>query len=334
MHVHVDGPPNAARETPTAERQPVISAIIVSWNTRKLTLDCVDSLVNTLLALATEIIVVDNASSDDTVEQLRARHPQVKLIANQENLGFARANNLGMTVCTGQYVALINSDVVVPRDCLEKIVQFMDRHPDIGMLGPKMILRDGSIGVSVYKSPTVWKWFCNALGLSVAFKNSDTFANFELSNFDYTKTQDVEVLTGWFWVVRSSALQKVGVLDDQFFMYGEDLDWPKRFRDAGWRVTYYAEAQAVHYCGASSDRAPVRFYVEMNRANLQYFRKHHKPLAVAGFWLAMMLQHVVRVLGYGAVYLSKKKDRATVAHKIKRSWICLQWLFGLKQEVR
>ena len=325
---------SAAHETPTAERRAIVSAIIVSWNTRKLTLDCVDSLVTTRPALATEIIVVDNASSDDTVEQLRLRHPAATLIANHENLGFARANNLGMAVCTGQYVALINSDVVVPSGCLEQIVQFMDQNPDIGMLGPKMVLRDGSIGASVYKSPTVWKWFCNALGLSVAFKHSDTFANFELPNFDYTKTQDVDVLTGWFWVVRSTALQEVGVLDDQFFMYGEDLDWPKRFRDAGWRVTYYAEAEAIHYCGASSDRAPVRFYVEMNRANLQYFRKHHSALAVVGFWLAMMLQHVVRVLGYGAVYLTKKDSRAAAAHKIKRSSTCLLWLFGLKKEVR
>jgi GT2 family glycosyltransferase len=336
MQAPIEDSSTVVRERPLSDRNPAVSAIIVSWNTRQLTLDCVESLASTQAALSTEIIVVDNASSDDTVDQLRSKYPHVKVIANQENLGFARANNLGMAACTGPYVALINSDVVVPPGCLENIVQYMDHHPDIGMLGPKMILRDGSIGPSVYKFPTVWNWFCNALGLSLAFKGSGAFANFELPNFDYNKTQDVDVLTGWFWVVRSSALPKVGVLDDRFFMYGEDLDWPRRFQKAGWRVTYYSDAQAIHYCGASSDRAPARFYVEMNRANLQYFRKHHNFLAVFGFWLAMTLQQLVRVTGYSVVYLFRAGNRTTVACKIKRSAACLLWLLGLKRasEVR
>ena len=308
--------------------RPAVSAVIVSWNTRKLTLECVASLESTRPGLATEIIVVDNASADDTVPELRQRYPQVQVIANDRNLGFAKANNLGLNRSTGKYVALINSDVVVPQGSLEKIVAYLDQHPDIGMLGPKMILRDGTIGRSVYKFPTVWSWFCNAFGLSTAFRGSDTFGNFERTNFDYAKTQDVDVLTGWFWVVRSSALEKVGVLDDRFFMYGEDLDWPKRFHKAGWRVTYYSEAEAIHYCGASSDRAPALFYVEMNRANLQYFRKHHSAIAVAGFWLAMCLQQTLRIIGYGLLYALYRPSSSTPAHKVKRSVACLRMLLG------
>jgi len=316
--------------------QPTVSVVIVSWNTCQLTLDCVRSLESSRNSLSTEIIVVDNASSDGTVEQLRRQFPHVNVIENRENLGFARGNNVGLKICTGKYVALINSDVVVPQGCLEKMLSFMEENARIGMLGPKMILRDGSIGKSVYASPTVWNWFCNGLGLSSLFKHSKLFANFELADFDYNKTQDVDMLTGWFWLVRSTALQEVGVLDDQFFMYGEDIDWPSRFRKAGWRVTYCSEAEAIHYCGASSDRAPTRFYVEMNRANLQYFRKHHGPLGVLGFWLAMWIQQLVRVLGYCFVYLFRQKQRAAAAYKVKRSAICLLWLSGLKKtsEVR
>ena len=325
-----------AQKNNMANRGAMLSVVIVSWNTRKLTLDCVESLQSTRAALATEVIVVDNASSDDTVERLREQYAHVCVIQNAENLGFARANNIGMEVCTGKYVALINSDVVVPKGCLEKMVGYMEQNRGIGMLGPKMILRDGTIGRSVYAFPTVWNWFCNALGLSAMFKGSRAFANFELWDFDYTRTQDVDMLTGWFWLVRGKALEKVGVLDDQFFMYGEDIDWPKRFHKAGWRVTYYAEAEAIHYCGASSDRAPTRFYVEMNRANLQYFRKHHGAWGVAGFWLTMWMQQLVRVLGYGAVYLFKQKQRAAAAYKVRRSAVCLLWLSGLKKasEVR
>jgi GT2 family glycosyltransferase len=311
--------------------QPIVSVVVVSWNTCQLTLNCVRSLENSRKLLSTEIIVVDNASSDDTVEQLRRQFPHVHVIENRENLGFARGNNVGLKLCTGRYVALINSDVVVPEGCLEKMVLYLEENARIGMLGPKMILRDGSIGKSVYASPTVWNWFCNAVGLSSLFKHSKLFANFELADFDYHKTQDVDTLTGWFWLVRSSALEEVGVLDDQFFMYGEDIDWPKRFRKAGWRVTYYSEAGAFHYCGASSDRAPTRFYVEMNRANLQYFRKHHGSFGVLGFWLAMWIQQLVRVLAYCFVYLFRQKQRAAAAYKVKRSAICLLWLSGLKK---
>jgi GT2 family glycosyltransferase len=316
--------------------QPTLSVVIVSWNTRKLTLDCVQSLESSRAVLSTEIIVVDNASSDDTVEQLRERYPHVHVIANERNLGFAQGNNIGLEVCPGKYVALINSDVVVPKGCLEKMVGYLEENPKIGLLGPKMVLRDGTIGKSVYAFPTVWNWFCNALGLSVAFKRSKAFANFELADFDYEKTQDVDMLTGWFWVVRSQALKEVGLLDNQFFMYGEDIDWPKRYHRAGWRVTYYADAQAFHYCGASSDRARTRFYVEMNRANLQYFRKHHGIFGVAGFWMAMWIQQFVRLMGYCFIYIFKQKQRVAAAYKVRRTTVCLLWLSGLKKasEVR
>ena len=151
--------------------QAIVSVVVVSWNTCRLTLDCVRSLESSRKSLSTEMIVVDNASSDDTVEQLRRQFPHVNVIENRENLGFARGNNIGLKICTGKYVALINSDVVVPQGCLEKMVLFMEESAGIGLLGPKMILRDGSIGRSVYASPTVWNWFCNALGLSSLHAN-------------------------------------------------------------------------------------------------------------------------------------------------------------------
>lgn len=322
--------------TPISDRQPTLSVVIVSWNTMKLVLDCLQSLERARLGLPTEIILVDNASTDGTVEKVRELYPHAKVIRNEENLGFAKANNVGIGIGSGEYVALVNSDVVVPQGCLEKMVRYMQLHPDIGMLGPKMILRDGTIGRSCYRFPTVWNWFCNALALNSIFKRSETFGNFELTNFDYDKIQDVDVLTGWFWMVRRSAIDRVGVLDEQFFMYGEDIDWPKRFHKEGWRVTFYPEAEAIHYCGASSDRAPTRFYVEMNRANLQYFSKHHGATGVVGFWLAMWIQQMLRVIGYCVVYVFSQKDRAGVAHKIRRSAICLLWLSGLRKasEVR
>jgi GT2 family glycosyltransferase len=307
-----------------------LSIVIVSWNTRQLVVNCLKSLENSRLTIPMEIILVDNASSDDTVECVRKQFPETKIIQNDANLGFARANNLGLEISTGEFVALINSDVEVSEGSLEKMIAYMRQEPSVGMLGPKMILRDGSVGRSCYRFPTVWRWFREALSLDTLLGKTAKFQDFEMSDFKYDRTTEVDVLTGWFWMVRRKAIEQIGFLDPQFFMYGEDIDWPKRFHDAGWKVVFFSEANAVHYCGASSDRAPLRFYVEMNRANLQYFKKHHNIFGVVGFWLAILLHHILRVVGYSLVFVLKGRERKLAAYRVKRSTACLLWLMGLK----
>jgi len=308
---------------------PKVSVVIVSWNTKKLVLECLASLEPRRERLGMEIILVDNASSDGTQDEVRREFPKVRLVQNEKNVGFSSANNIGIGLCSGQYICLINSDVLVPQDCLEKMLDYMERHQDIGIMGPKMILPDGTIGQSCMRFPSVWNWFCRALALDSLFKGSRVFGDFLMTNFKYDKTADVEVLTGWFWMIRAEALNQVGLLDDRFFMYGEDIDWPKRFRKGGWRVVFYAEAAAIHQCAASSSKAPIRFYVEMNRANLQYFRKHHNQLALVGFWAAIWLHQVIRIAGYGAIYLVKRSRRTDISLKLRRSVACLLWLMGL-----
>jgi GT2 family glycosyltransferase len=309
-----------------------ISIIIVSWNTKKLVSECLRSLEPAGRNCSLEIILVDNASKDGTVEMAQRDFPHVICVQNSANLGFAKANNIGMNIATGQYVCLINSDVTVPEGCLETMLEYMEQHRDIGMLGPKMRLPDGSVGQSCMRFPSLWNWFCNAIGLNSVVKGNAgaLIKDFMMSDFRYDHTADVNVLTGWFWMVRREALDQVGVLDDQFFMYGEDLDWPKRFNKAGWRVVFFNEAEAVHHCGASSSKAPVRFYVEMYRANLQYFRKHHSLPAVACFWVTMWLHQLLRIIGYGLVYLFKSAHRDETQYKIKRSLVCLVWLMNRK----
>jgi GT2 family glycosyltransferase len=313
-----------------------VSVIIVSWNTQELVLQCLKSLESVRTQLSVEIILVDNASADHTVELVREQFPHVRVAQNATNLGFAKANNIGIEISSGEYLALINSDVVVPDGCLEKMVDYMKQHSDIGMLGPKMILRDGSVGPSCYRFPTVWNWFCNALGLNSVFYGSKSLSDSTMTNFKYDKIQEVDVLTGWFWMVRRRAVDQIGVLDDRFFMYGEDLDWPKRFHDGGWTVVFFPEAEAIHHCGASSAQAPTRFYVEMNRANLQYFRKHHGLPGVVGFWLTTWLHQILRITGYCFVYMLNQSNRANAHYKVRRSIACLRWLMGLQKpsEVR
>jgi GT2 family glycosyltransferase len=151
-----------------------------------------------------------------------------------------------------------------------------------------------------------------------------------MSDFDHRTTTSVEVLNGWFVVVRRSALERVGPLDPQFFMYGEDVDWCYRFHQAGEGVVFFAEAGAIHYGGASSSHAPLRFYLELYRATWQYWRKHHGALAQLGFLAAFAVHHAIRLLGSAFIYLCLPSQRPNTATKFKRSLACLQWVGAAK----
>jgi len=308
---------------------PVVSVIIVTWNGKKYALECLEALLERGNALPMEIIVVDNASTDGTPEAIRERFPHVLLVRNDANFGFARANNIGIARSRGEYVCLVNSDVVVPAGCLDKMVQYLALHPDIGLLGPKMLSPNGGIGLSVMRLPTVSNTICCALGLHCIFPASQLFSGFLMEDYEYDRTEDVEVLTGWFWMVPRIALQQVGGLDERFFMYGEDIDWCHRFLKAGWRVVFYSDAEALHYGAASSAKAPTRFYIEMHRANLQYFRKYYGRIGSVGYLFATWLHEVVRIVGYSLVYCYRPRGRSAAAFKINKSLSCLKWLFGV-----
>jgi len=312
-----------------------LSIIIVSWNAKTYILECLTSLRAATSSLRVEIIVVDNASSDGSVEEVRAQFPDVKLIEAGSNLGFAKANNIGMKAASGRHVALINSDVNVPPNCLPTLIRHMEQFPQIGLIGPRMLSSNGEVRRSTMKFPTIWDCFVRAIAFDTLFKGTGLFSGFLNFDLDFTKVQDVDVLNGWFWMTRREALQQVGGLDEQFFMYGEDMDWCKRFHQAGWRVVFFPEAEAIHYGGASSANAPVRFYVEMQRANLQYWKKHHGPTSLLLYWLTVWLNNFIRTTGYALVYLWKRSSHSQALLEIRRNLAGLRSLMGLKayQEV-
>ena len=202
---------------------PAVSVIIVVWNAKKYVLECLESLREYCQHVYDEVIIVDNASIDGTPELIAEMFPEFKLIRNLENLGFAKANNIGMEQCSGDYVCLVNSDVKFTSDCLSPLLKFLSENPEVGMVGPKMLLPDGRVARSTMRFPTVWNQFCRAVGLNVAFKKSRLFGGYLMSDFNHQTTSSVEVLNGWFVVVSRTALDRVGVLDPQFFMYGEDV---------------------------------------------------------------------------------------------------------------
>jgi GT2 family glycosyltransferase len=304
-----------------------VSVVIVVWNAKKYVLECLDTLREHCKDVYTEVVVVDNCSTDGTPEIVAELFPEFKLIRNPENYGFAKANNIGMTHCTGEFVCLVNSDVKFTSNCISPMLQYLDIHPNVAMLGPKMLSgEDSRVYRSTLRFPTVWNIFCRAVGLDVIFKGSRFFGGLLMSDFDHQATAPVEVLVGWFWLVRRNAIERVGMLDTQFFMYGEDIDWCHRFHESGFGVAFYAEAEAFHYGGASSAASPARFYLEQARANWQYFRKNHGFLARAGFLAAIACHHAIRALGFAFAHLYAPSRRSETSLKLKKSLVCLHWV--------
>jgi GT2 family glycosyltransferase len=298
-------------------------------------MQCLASLSTQASSYPMETIVVDNASSDGSADQVAALYPDVRLIRNAENVGFAKANNQAVSVSTGRYLCFVNSDVKVLPHCVTRLVDFCEENPDVGMVGPRIIGGDGKLQRSCRGFPTVWNMFCRAVALDTFFPGNKIFTGYSLSHWPQDSVRPVDILSGCFWLVRRRALSQVGLLDENFFMYGEDMDWCKRFRANRWQVVFLPSAEAIHYGGASSSNSPVRFYIEKQKADLQYWRKHHSALAVASYFVISCLHLLVRVAAYSMAVLLKKPARQIYQYKVKRSVMCLRWLisscFGMRE---
>lgn len=310
-----------------------ISVIIVSWNAARHLRNCLESVreeTRRRPGPAAEAFVIDNASSDGSAEIAAEEFPDFNLVRNDRNLGFARANNIGIRMSSGKYLCLINSDVVVRPGCLLNIHRYMEAYPEIGILGPQIVNDAGAVQRSCMGFPTTWNIFCRALALDSVFPQLPLFGGHLLTFWPHNTTRRVDVINGCFWAVRRSALDTVGLLDETFFMYGEDMDWCRRFRLAGWPAVYFTGAQAVHYGGASSARAPVRFYIEKQKANLAYWRKHHGPQGEARALAIMILHESLRYAAARAAGLFPGRDRS---FNVERSKAALRWLFGLGSQM-
>jgi GT2 family glycosyltransferase len=307
----------------------LISVIIVTWNAKEHVRACLSTLQKQCADSNLEVIVSDNASTDGTPELIASEFPKIKLLRNGANLGFAKGNNVAVRQSSGSYLCFVNSDVKFTSDCFTPMLAYMQEHPQIGMLGPRSLTDDGHIARSTMRFPTVWNSFCRALGIDTVLGQMKLMRGQLMEDFDHDSTCDVEILNGWFWMMPRKAMEEVGLMDEQFFIYGEDVDWCYRFHQAGKRVVFFAGAEAIHIGGASSSAAPLRFSLEMQRANWQYIRKHFGPLRQFGFFLTGLLNDGVRAIGHGLRMLLPLKNRDDAKLKFKRSLAGLSWLLRL-----
>jgi len=312
---------------------PDVSIIIASWNAKEYVIDCLDSLLESEHGYSQEIIVVDNASSDGSDEMIEKKFPQVKLIRNERNLGFAKANNIGMSASSGQYVCVMNSDVTVLNNCIKKLMNFMDQNPKVGMAGPKILNPDGTLQPSCRHFPTIWNNLCQSLGLNRLFPRSAFFSDWLMDYWAHDRLGSVDALSGCFWMVRRKAIENVGMLDEDFFIYGEDIDWCRRFHISGWDVVFYPDAEAVHYGGASSGNAPIRFYLEMQKADMHYWKKHHGSVGQVCYILIILLRHLLRIIAMTFWFIIFSSKREESSFKLKRSLICVWWVLFNRHKI-
>ncbi|HEU4329731.1 MAG TPA: glycosyltransferase family 2 protein [Lapillicoccus sp.] len=306
------------------------SFVIVSWNAKAFLRQCIDSIVADSSGLEIEVVVIDNASSDGSPEMVQDEYPWVMLVRNDANVGFARANNQGIALSSGTYLCLVNSDVIVHPGCLTAMKEFLDRNPEIGLAGPRVLNADGSLQRSCRQAPTLRSVVFRALALDTLFRRSPVFGAHFMTHWDHDDVRAVDILSGCCWFARRSAVADIGGLNEAFFMYGEDMEWSLRFRRGGWSVMFNPAATITHYGGASSSRQPTRFYVEMQRADLQYWRMHHGPASFAAYYGAVVLQHSTRAAGHSLMWLVRPSGRERSATKVRGSVTCLARLLTLR----
>lgn len=255
-----------------------LSVVIVNYNVKYFLEQCLRSVYKSGAELEMEVFVVDNNSVDGSVEMVRKKFPRVILIANAENLGFSRANNQAIKKARGTYVLLLNPDTVLEDESLPRVFSFMEQHPDAGALGVKMLDGQGNfLPESKRGLPTPGVAFFKVFGLSALFPKSRSFGKYHLGYLDSDQTHQVDVLSGAFMLLRKEALNKAGLLDEDFFMYGEDIDLSYRITKSGYRNYYYPGTRIIHYKGESTKKSSINYVLVFYKAMIIFARKHFSP---------------------------------------------------------
>ena len=248
-----------------------LSVVIVSYNVRDYLENCLQSVSRALEGIEGEVFVVDNHSDDDSVEAVRSQYPWVRLIENQENMGFSRANNIAIREARGEYVLLLNPDTIVEEATLREVLRFMEEHPKAGGAGVMMHNADGSLAPESRRAlPTPWVSCLKMLGFT---------KRYYMSHLSWDQPSRIEVISGAFCFLRKKALDEVGLLDEDFFMYGEDIDLSYRLMKGGWE-NWYLPYPITHFKGKSTQKSDYRYVHIFYNAMLIFFRKHYSHLSL------------------------------------------------------
>lgn len=277
-----------------------LGIVIVNWNTRDLLKRCLQTVIASEGDFSCRVVVVDNASDDDSAAMVGRDFPSVDLIENRENVGYPRGNNIGLRrlgyrgahdvdEAAPRYALLLNPDTEIPPDALYQMIQFMDSRPDIGVAGPKLILKDGSLDLACRRGfPTPLVSFYHYSGLAKLFPRSRRFGRYNMTFADEDQDLEVDSVVGAYMQVRKTAIERAGLLDEAFFMYGEDLDWAYRVKQAGYKVWYHPAVIIHHVKRAASGKSPKAQF-EFWRAMLIFYRKHFRRRTIYPVHLMILM---------------------------------------------
>ena len=275
---------------------PTVSIVIVNWNTRDLLKRCVQSVYARVPPVSFEVIVIDNASEDHSANMVETSFPQAKLILSKSNLGFAAGNNLGLRRACGRYMMLLNSDAELTDGAVARMIAFMESHPDAGLIGPKLLSPDGTLQINGQRFPTFFREMLGVLRMPRFFPS---LAKLGWGRGDFDSSAEVDALAGACMLVRKEAVDSVGLLDERFFMYFEDVDWCYRIKKAGWKIWYIGEVEVIHgWAQSALIQGIVKSESMLHRSRYLYFRKHHGPIQGALIGLVSGMVNVAFAFKY------------------------------------
>lgn len=290
-----------------------VSVIVISYNTREMTLECLRALADDMKGMPWELWVVDNASSDGSAEAVKETFPEARVIVNEHNAGFGAANNQAIRQAQGQYLLLVNSDAFVQPGAVEALVSHLDTHPGVAVVGPKLLNPDGSLQQSCYRFPSPVRAWLENLWISAVCSPGSILGDYR--RWQHNEQRNVDWVIGACMLVRAEALQSAGLFDERFFMYAEETDWQKRIRSCGWQVHFEPAAMVSHIGGASGAFGGLnqQAFESLDRYQL----KHHGRLGLFAFRLAMVVGCTMRVVVWGAASLLPSR-RADALVRMKR----------------
>ena len=263
--------------------RPVVSVIIVSWNTRDLLRECLKTVLRETQNLACEVLVVDNASEDGTVEMLAGEFPHVRVTANPSNRGFAAANNQALSVAQGRYCLLLNPDTLILDRAIERAVSFAEHHPQHAVVGCQVMEDENTIQRTCFSFPSAWGLLLDTVGLSAVLPRSRVFGRGKIGWWDRTTEREVDVVSGMFMLVRRDAIVQVGLMDEDYFVYAEETDWCFRFWRAGWRCVFTPQARIIHLDGGgkSTSQVSVKMFVQTSEEPPYLLPEEPRPFDLA-----------------------------------------------------
>jgi GT2 family glycosyltransferase len=285
---------------------PDVSVIIVNWNTKDLLRNCLQSVIDQTKARH-EIVVIDNSSTDGSAAMVKAEFPEVVLIANSDNRGFAGANNQGLAIATGAHVLLLNPDTIVLDGAIDTMLAWLARHPDVGGVGCQVLEGPGVIQRTCFADPNPINQLIIEMGLMRLADYIPFFGRPWYLSWDRKSQRDVDVVSGMFLLVPRPVLETVGPLDDAFFVFAEEADWCRRIRNAGYRCVFAPEAQIIHLDGGSksTDQIRSKMHIQLQKSLLIYVRKHHGVLGYAFTKGVFIVSSFLRVTVFGLLSLLK-----------------------------